>query len=177
MNIQSIIKVSVALLSIVLIGLSFWFGGDIPLKSQLPIYDGLRNTAAIIFAIMGAWIALLYPKVLGTSFGKKTDAQVEELKEIEKLFQPMLYSTLILMLVIIVSFVVPLAKLSPWLISHKEYLRSMSFGALSILTILQFWSLLLTLLPGDAVKDEVRDNLERAAVLKRMMPKKYKSPE
>src|SRR5690625_7087270 len=48
-------------LAVGLIIFSVIFGGKVTFNEQMPIYDGLRNTSAIIFAVMGAWIALLYP--------------------------------------------------------------------------------------------------------------------
>lgn len=53
-----------------IIVISLLFGGNIPFKEQLPIYDGLRNTSAIIFAVMGAWISLIYPNKLSSAFSK-----------------------------------------------------------------------------------------------------------
>lgn len=38
-----------------------WFGRKVPFAEQWPMYEGLRTTAAIIFGVIGAWLAIIYP--------------------------------------------------------------------------------------------------------------------
>lgn len=154
-----------------IIVISLLFGGNIPFKEQLPIYDGLRNTSAIIFAVMGAWISLIYPNKLSSAFSKKTyQDKSSEIEEIKRLFKPMIYSTAILMVVICMSFIVPLAKQSTLLLIHKELFRALSFSTISALSIIQLWSLILTLLPGDSIKDNLDEIKAREDVIERMRP-------
>lgn len=146
-------------------------GRNITFNEQMPIYDGLRNTSAIIFAVMGAWIALLYPGKLSQAFGQKPYTEkTNDIDQINRLFRPMIYSTVILMVVIGVSFAVPLAKQIAYLHPYKEVFRSVSFGAIAFLTILQFWSIMLTLVPGDTIKDDLDNIKSRAEMLERMRP-------
>src|SRR5690554_880017 len=150
-------------------------GGKIPFNEQMPIYDGLRNTSAIIFAVMGAWIALLYPGKLSQAFGKKPyKEKADDIEQINRLFRPMIYSTIILMVVIGVSFAVPLAKQIDYLHQYKEIFRAVSFGAIASLTLLQFWSIILTLVPGDTIKDDLDDIRSREEMLERMKPRRKK---
>lgn len=154
---------------------SVFFGGKISFNEQMPIYDGLRNTSAIIFAVMGAWIALLYPGKLSQAFGQKPyKEKANDIDQINKLFRPMIYSTVILMVVIGMSFAVPLAKQITYFHPHKEIFRSISFGAIAFLTLLQFWSIILTLVPGDTVKDDLDDIKSREEMLERMRPGRKK---
>jgi hypothetical protein len=150
-------------------------GSGISFKEQMPIYDGLRNTSAIIFAVMGAWIALLYPNKLSQAFGKKPyKEKAEDIEEINRLFRPMIYSTTILMVVIAMSFIVPLAKQISYLHQYKEVFRAISFGSIAFLTLLQFWSLILTLVPGDSIKDDLDEIRAREEMLERMKPNRKK---
>ncbi|WP_027329115.1 hypothetical protein [Marinimicrobium agarilyticum] len=136
--------------------LSFIVGENIPMKEQVHIYDGLRNTAAIIFGIMGAWIAMLYPNKLNAIFkSKDLDKSAKEISEIKLLFKPMIYSTLILFVVISVSILVPVGRNLEFLVGYKGVLRSASFSLVCTITVLQFWSLLMTLLPGDFLKRDI----------------------
>lgn len=154
---------------------SVFFGGKISFNEQMPIYDGLRNTSAIIFAVMGAWIALLYPGKLSQAFGQKPyKEKANDIDQINRLFRPMIYSTVILMVVIGVSFAVPLAKQITYLHPHKEIFRAVSFGAIAFLTLLQFWSIILTLVPGDTIKDDLDDIKSREEMLERMKPGRKK---
>lgn len=161
-----------------MIGGSFWLGGGIPFKEQMPIYDGLRSTSAIIFAVMGAWIALLYPRKLSQVFGNKTSNEGQiEADQIKRLFRPMIYSTVILMVVIGMSFFVPLAKQIPALCQYKEIFRAGSFALIGALTCIQLWSLIITLLPGDQIKDDLDQIQQREEMLDRMRPGKRNNNE
>lgn len=44
--------------------LIFMYGKNVPYSDQKDILDSLKDTASIIFAILGAWIAVIYPKEL-----------------------------------------------------------------------------------------------------------------
>ena len=124
---------------------------------------------------MGAWIALLYPNKLSQAFGKKPyKEKAEDIEEINRLFRPMIYSTTILMVVISISFIVPLAKQISYLHQYKEVFRAISFGSIAFLTLLQFWSLILTLVPGDSIKDDLDGIKAREEMLERMKPNRKK---
>ena len=144
-------------------------GGKITFNEQMPIYDGLRTTSAIIFAVMGAWIALLYPGQLSQAFGQKPYKEKEnDIEQIKRLFRPMIYSTIILMIVIGVSFGVPLAKQITYILPYRDVFRAVSFGVIAFLTLIQFWSIILTLVPGDTIKDDLDGIKSREEMLERM---------
>ena len=152
---------------------SIILGGKIPFKDQMPIYDGLRNTSSIIFAVMGAWIALLYPSMLSKAFGKQPyEQKTSDIDDIKKLFRPLVYSTIILMIVIVMSFIVPLAKQINALVTYKEIFRTISFTIISTLSCMQLWSLIITLTPSDSIKDDLDKLKQREELLKRMRPGK-----
>ncbi|MCI5122880.1 MAG: hypothetical protein D3908_17170 [Candidatus Electrothrix sp. AUS4] len=66
------------LLSIFIAILCYSVGSDIKISEQLPLYESLRNTSAIIFGVMGAWIAILYPNSLLKIYGKLDAKNSEE---------------------------------------------------------------------------------------------------
>jgi hypothetical protein len=170
-----IARVVFAILVVVIVILAVVFGGKVTFAEQLPIYDGLRNTSAIIFAVMGAWIALLYPGKLSKAFGGKPyKEKADDIEQINRLFRPMIYSTCILIVVTGMSFMVPLAKQISFLHAYTEIFRAMSFGAIAVLTFVQFWSIILTLVPGDAIKDELDEIKLKEEVLERMKPGRKK---
>ena len=169
-------KIVGAIIFIGIVVASILLGKHIPFKEQMPIYDGLRNTSSIIFAVMGAWIALLYPSKLSKAFGKTPyDEKKDDIEQINRLFRPLIYSTVILMVVISMSFVVPLAKQISYLIEYKEVFRSLSFTIIGSLTFIQFWSLILTLIPGDSIKDDLEEVKQREEMLNRMRPGKNRA--
>lgn len=163
------LKLVLSLLVAITVVFSFVLGRGISFSEQMPIYDGLRNTSAIIFAVMGAWIALIYPRKLSQAFGRKPyDEKKKDIDDINRLFKPMVYSTIILIIVVGMAFIVPLGKQISSLHPYKDIFRSISFGSIAALTILQFWSLILTLVPSDEIKDSVDDVREREKILERM---------
>lgn len=169
------LKIILGAMVAITVVLSIVLGKGISFSEQMPIYEGLRNTSAIIFAVMGAWIALLYPSKLSQAFGRKPyDEKKKDIDDINRLFKPLIYSTIILIVVVGISFIVPLGKQISYLHQYKDIFRSISFGSIAILTILQFWSLILTLVPGDEIKDSVDDVREREKILERMKSNRKK---
>jgi hypothetical protein len=147
------------------------YGRGVPIKEQLVVYEGLRSTAAIVFAVMGAWIAILYPGKLATAFGSKSQRdQRAELLQINRLFRPMIYSTVILLIVTAIPFSAVLAKQVINLAAYKEFFRAFSFTIVGILVLMQLWSIILTLIPGDNVKGDLTAFKARKDFLERMKP-------
>ncbi|MGB5855954.1 MAG: hypothetical protein WBH20_11950, partial [Oceanisphaera sp.] len=58
------------------------------------------------------------------------------------------------------------------LLQYKEIFRSLSFAIIGLLTFVQFWSLILTLIPGDSIKDDLDEVKQREEMLNRMRPGK-----
>ena len=63
---MKIVKYSLVLIFLILIPiyLIFTYGKNVSYSDQKDILDSLKDTASIIFAILGAWIAVIYPKDL-----------------------------------------------------------------------------------------------------------------
>ena len=168
-------KIFLKILNIIIlffiIGSSIGLGKGITFQAQMTVYDGLRTTSGIIFAVMGTWMALLYPSKLAEAFGKQNNKESDDnIGEINRLFKPMIYSTVILIIVIGMTFIVPLAKQISFLHQYKGFFRAASFTLIGSLTYLQFWSLIFTLIPSDSIKDDLINRKKREELLDRMRP-------
>ncbi len=164
-------KLLFGMFAIIIVGISIVYGGGVAFSEQMPIYDGLKVTSSIIFGVMGAWIALVYPSKLALVFGDNPFAEKKQaIEEIKLLFKPMIYSTMILIVIIFMSFFVPLARQIVYLQQYKECFRALSFGFLAFLSLLQLWSLVLTLIPGATLKRDVDSVHERGEMIDRMKP-------
>lgn len=130
----------------------YWFGREIPFGQQWPLFEALRNTAAIIFAVVGAWLAIIYPERLRLSFGKKGDGGAAG-GNIGLLLIPAVYSTIILVILLFIGVTVPMLKQIPFLLGHVEICRGISFCVLTALTIWQAAIVIMTIDPADLVKD------------------------
>lgn len=130
----------------------FAFGKNVPFSEQWVLYEGLRNTASIIFGVMGAWLAIVYPEVLSNLLEERTFSGAQSYR---KLIAPLVYSTSILIWVLMLGIVVPILKQIQFFVSYTNILRGISFSILCILTLLQIWALILTLLPADMTKRKI----------------------
>jgi len=135
----------------------YYYGQNVAMKEQMPIFDGLRNTSSIIFGVMGAWLAILHPSSLKKIFSKeKGSISKEDKKTINLLLLPIIISTFILLIVLVAPLCVAASRSSHKLIQYVTILRGLSFSLLGCLTILQLWALILTLVPGDILKRSVQ---------------------
>jgi hypothetical protein len=114
------------------------------------MFEGLRTTAAIIFGVIGAWLAIIYPERLKLSFKPRKDGAPSE-TGIGQLFSPVVNSTLILGAILLIGLIAPIAKKYPLPLS-VEWCRGISYGVLVALTLFQLWTVLLTLVPANTIK-------------------------
>lgn len=116
------------------------------------MYEALRTTAAIIFAVIGAWMAIIYPERLRLSFrATGDDAAHGQADDSGELFTPVVNSTCILVIVLAVGTIAPLLK-AHGLPGPIALWRGLSYGFLMALTLWQIWTVLLTIDPADRVK-------------------------
>lgn len=147
----------------------FHFGENITIEEQTPLLEGLRNTSAIIFGVMGAWIAILHPESLKKIFGQNSGGvSAEDRETINLLLSPIIISTFILSIVLVMPLITSIGKSIPYILEYKHELRGLSFAILGCLTILQLWTLVLTLIPGDILKRNMQRQETKEAVKNRM---------
>ncbi len=78
--------------------------------------SALLNISSIIFAIIGAWIAIIYPKAIGKAFighsiGDEAFGQADtDANYLSELVEIVLVSALVLMIVLSIQFLAPLAR-------------------------------------------------------------------
>ncbi|EQB2067009.1 hypothetical protein ACYEVR_001146 [Yersinia enterocolitica] len=135
-----------------LIGVGFWYGRFVPFAQQSPLFEALRTTASIIFAVVGAWMAIIYPERLRFTFKPDTSKTTSMPVNMGKLLHPAVNSTFILCIVLLVGVLAPLIKQITFLFPYKEWLRGVSFSLLIALTFWQIWTVILTLVPADMIK-------------------------
>lgn len=136
------------------VGAALWFGKSIPFQQQWPLYEALRATAAIIFAVVGAWLAIVYPERLRLSFNSSTKPAEPVNDRFTALFTPIAHSTIILGMVLLAGIAAPIAKQIPILLEYRELARTASFVLLVVLTLWQVWTVVLTLYPADIIKSQ-----------------------
>lgn len=140
------------LLSALLVASGIWLGQAVPFEQQWPLFEALRTTAAIIFAVIGAWIAIIYPERLKLSFSDQKRPEMKVESGLGKLFSPIVHSSAILCMVLLIGIVAPVLRVVPALEEYREICRGISYGLLVALTLWQLWTVVLTLIPADIIK-------------------------
>ncbi|MHC9454349.1 hypothetical protein ACY0JI_20825 [Klebsiella pneumoniae] len=148
-----------------------YLGRHISFSQQWPLFEALRTTASIIFAVVGAWFAIIYPERLKKSFkGGRDDTNGSG---IHRLFTPIVHSTVILVSVLIIGVFAPLLKQFDWIILHKVVFRGLSYGILVFLTLWQLLTVVYSLIGPDMIKRYTsRQNTTRRAAESVIPPKK-----
>lgn len=158
--------------SFALVMLACVLGQGVPFAEQWPLYEALRVTASIIFAVVGAWLAIIYPERLRLSFQKNQSALASTNGGMSALFTPIVHSTAILCIILLIGVIVPLLKRVDLLMPYAEQLRGVSYGVLTALTLWQLWTVILSFVPADIVKSST-DHEER----QQKTLKGYRRPE
>ncbi|PAT34949.1 hypothetical protein [Vandammella animalimorsus] len=140
--------------SVALVCAGAWFGRKVPFVEQWPLFEALRTTAAIIFAVIGAWMAIVYPERLRFSLRKGAGGRTPTGDASSELFTPVVNSTCILAIVLLIGIVAPLVRAYGFGIP-AELGRGLSYALLVALTLWQLWTVFLTLGPADSIKSDM----------------------
>lgn len=145
---------------------AFWFGQSVPFAEQWPLFEALRTTASIIFAVVGAWLAIIYPERLKLTFrADSTPGTTESTVKMGQLLHPAMHSTAILCVVLLVGITAPILKQVPYLLENREVFRGFAYLLAMALTFWQIWTVVLTLVPADVIKTAAdRERQHRATV-------------
>ncbi|GEM_PF-635254 len=157
-------RIFFALIAIALIAAAGWFGRVVPMAEQWPMFEALRTTASIIFAVIGAWMAIIYPDRLKLSFKPQQPGAASSATGLNQLFLPVVHSTAILSVILVLGVSVPILKRQEFAVDIAV-LRGLSYGTLATLTIWQLWTVLLTLVPADKVKTYLDHEDSRALTI------------
>jgi uncharacterized membrane protein (UPF0182 family) len=149
---------------------AFTKGREVSFQTQWPLYEALRNTSGIVFAVMGAWIAIIYPE----AFRSLSSSNDEGKKNILNMLQAMSISALILAFILVVALCVPLMKQFSVLNDYVKPLRGVSYTFVSILTVAQLWTILLTILPNYLVKRDLVSEERKVSFMREMEGNKRK---
>lgn len=130
----------------------FVLGQKVKFVQQWPLFEALRNTAAIIFAVVGAWLAIIFPERLKIPFGRaKNDSANTNGSSIGLLLTPAVHSTILLVVLLLIGITAPLMKQIPQIMAHVEIFRGISFTLLIFLTLWQSAIVVMTLFPAEMV--------------------------
>lgn len=128
----------------------------ITFSNQWPLFESLRTTASIIFAILGGWIAVVYPNALKKVLTLTRAERDGETLKLANLMRAMFFATATLMIVVILGPMAPVLKQYSFIMQHSTFLRGATFSLLVYLSLMQIWTLLLSVAPAELLSREVR---------------------
>jgi putative effector of murein hydrolase LrgA (UPF0299 family) len=149
----------------------FFIGRTISWEQQNSIYEALRQTSALIFGIVGAWLAVLLP--FSIEAGNKLKHFFDFSK---KLFPALSAAIYLLFLTLFVPFIVNIIKATSCLdIQYYSILYGISFSLLALGLIILAWGLIMILASFDALKKdiELRDAATKLEAESKPPPKRH----
>lgn len=111
--------------------------------SYKEILSTLLNVSSIVFAIIGAWIAIIYPKAISSVFVESSNSKdflsesKVDLHYISGLVEIALISAMVLTNVLLIQFFIPIIKHLNLDLQYIEYLKRTLFFVVSLLTVSQ----------------------------------------
>ena len=127
----------VFLLFVSVIGFGVTFGNRITLDEQISLIEGVKNSAAILFGVVAAWMALVYPEEL-----KNVLKEADKPQKSARLFKAFYIASVSLLLAICFPACVRIAeKVGP--VSLKPLVNRFGFGLVLATVLLQVWVLYL----------------------------------
>ena len=162
-------KITIILLALLLLtatAVAFTCGRRVPFAEQWPLFEALRTTSAIIFAVVGAWLAIVYPERLRLSLSPSDETSHEKIQNnIGILLSPAVNSTCVLCVVLLVGVSAPLLKRADFVSQHLAEWRGGSYALLVALTLWQVWTVILTLVPADLILSRSNQENKRNGIL------------
>lgn len=127
----------------------FKFGSQVSIKAQLEVVSALRDVSSIIFGVVGAWMALLYPDKLASALKKDEGSGLENF---DKLISPLLTATIVIAVCLVFSVFRPIITSTFKGKMIIEIGRSVSYSTMICLTATLLFNLLYSLIPIDIVR-------------------------
>jgi len=90
----------------------YYFGKIIPLSDQWTYFETLRTTSAIVFGVMGALLAVVYPEVVKAGFRPKQVKDVASTDNISLILNPLAHSALLLVALVLAAPIFAWIKVS-----------------------------------------------------------------
>ncbi|RZM82877.1 hypothetical protein [Leptolyngbya iicbica] len=150
--------------------LSFAFGRNVSYAEQKEIFDSLRETSAIVFGVMGAWMAILYPGGISSLFSNEKEAS----SQIIAMMNAMVSAAFTIAIILLIEFSFPIIRQFSLSVYFISLMKGASYSLIFVLIIFQVKSILLTLLPNYILEKKLKNAEHKAAVKSYLTGEEYK---
>lgn len=155
MMLWQLLLLGISLIAAILIGPTINFG------EQWKIFEALKGSGEVLFAIIGVWLSIVYPDVLKDLHATKSLSEIwTEKNKFLKLIFPAMVSMISIVLVILLQWLAPIGKAFPFLIGYKSILRGGTFFLISLLTLEQITAFFVALIPLGKMEFDTRQLAE-----------------
>lgn len=141
----------------------YHYGVDIALADQWTYFEALRTTTSIVFGIMAALLAIIYPEVLKGTLRSAIEPNSASRVDMHRIVDPLAQSALLLI------FLVSLAPVFAWIKVYSgpepDITRTVQSIAFALFCCLSYWQVLILLFvirPMDFLLSRTDDALTRA---------------
>jgi hypothetical protein len=131
--------------------LAGWLGANVPYGEQAALYGYTQSLAALLLGVAGAWSFLVGSTSLRAVFAptreerKNSPISDRQVRVVRQIAWTVAGSTVIIFASQLVFLVAPLLKQQPALADHVELLRGLSFGFITLLSLVEFYLLYLAI--------------------------------
>lgn len=156
---------------LLLIPLAFYRGQYISFKDQWILFDALRTTSSIVFAVIGAWFAIVYPERLRFKKSPHDSTTNNGETNFDRFFLPLVASSIILIIILIIGIIVPVTKTISFFLEFRNLGRAFSYAILTTLTLIQIWSIVQIIVLSSIIKsiadehdtkEKMKENINKA---------------
>jgi uncharacterized membrane protein len=123
----------------------FIFGMQINLNDQYKILENLKSIFSILFALFGIWIAICNPLT--------TDSEKLEKINFNKILESLFLCIISLVLIGFCFFFIPILKQFDFFKNYKEICKVSLFIFIYLLTLIQTYTLFISLAPNALIKN------------------------
>ncbi|CAG9177591.1 hypothetical protein [Cupriavidus pampae] len=148
-------------------GIGYFSGQEIPLASQWPYFEALRTTSSIVFGVMGALLAIVYPEVVKQGF-RAEGLGPGDPGNLRIVVGALAYSALLLLVLVLIGPAFAWISQATEKASFLAQVQGVSFGVLCMLTMGQIWILTNVLHPLDFLVTHLEIGSKKEAAKRRI---------
>lgn len=142
-------------------------GRYVSMEIQRDVMSDLTTLSTVVFGVMGAWIAIIFPNVLKVLYSPSFEGIADEQKVVRRLMAPLVVSAFVLTALTLLKLAAAVGPIVAGTSPGAElWCRAISFAVIAASAFSLIFALLYTLVPALGyyvdLRDKVQDQHEQA---------------
>jgi hypothetical protein len=150
------------------------FGDGVKLERQLELFGALRDFSAVIFAVVGIWMALICPDAVKKVYANKDSDHQRQLRRLKFLIFPLVLSAICIFIAMSVEVFASALPSIQFFREHADLLKRTSYAGIFALCFLEIWSLLQALVPAIFITDDIQKAVDQRKASDQITPNSLK---